>query len=62
MVMILLLTVVFFFTSRKVSFEGDLTGMSYMPEDLKDAESTLEHISQYTLRSVFVVTRGENPG
>jgi uncharacterized protein len=59
-VTILLLTVVFFFTSQKVTFEDDLTGMSYMPKELKKAEATLEKISQYTLRSVFVVTRGEN--
>jgi uncharacterized protein len=57
---VLLLSVVFFFTSKKVTFEDDLTGMSYMPEELKNAEATLEKISQYTLRSVFVVTRGEN--
>ena len=57
---IILLTVLFFFTSQKVTFEDDLTGMSYMPKELKNAESTLEKISQYTLRSVFVVTRGEN--
>lgn len=59
-IIILLLTVVFLFTSRRVSFESDLTGMSYMPKDLKNAEATLEKISQYTLRSVFVVTRGKN--
>jgi uncharacterized protein len=57
---IILLSVVFFFTSRKVTFEDDLTGMSYMPVELKKAEATLEKISQYTLRSVFVVTRGVN--
>ncbi|MCK9400157.1 MAG: 1-acyl-sn-glycerol-3-phosphate acyltransferase [Bacteroidales bacterium] len=59
-IIILLLTVVFFFTSRRVSFESDLTGMSYMPQEIQNAEATLEKISQYTLRSVFVVTRGEN--
>jgi 1-acyl-sn-glycerol-3-phosphate acyltransferase len=59
-VIILLLTVVFFFTSRKVTFESDLTGMSYMTKELKEAESTLDQISQYSLRSVYVVTRGEN--
>ncbi len=59
-ILILLLTIVFFFTSKKVTFEGDLTGMSSMPENLKQAESTLEQISQYTLRSVFVVTKGDN--
>jgi 1-acyl-sn-glycerol-3-phosphate acyltransferase len=59
-VIILLLTVVFFFTSKKVTFEGDLTGMSYMTGRLKTAESTLNKISQYSLRSVFVVTQGKN--
>ena len=33
--------------------------MSYMPEELQDAENTLDQISQYSLRSVFVVTRGK---
>jgi uncharacterized protein len=56
---ILLLTVVFFFTSRKVTFEGDLTGMSHMTPQLKESEATLDRISQYTLRSVFVVTKGK---
>ena len=57
---IILLTVVFYFTSKRVNFEGDLTGMSYMTDDLKEAEATLDQISQYTLRSVFVVTKGDN--
>lgn len=59
-VMILLLTVLFYFTSKRVTFEGDLTGMSYMPPELAASESTLDRISQYSLRSVFVVTKGEN--
>lgn len=57
---VLLLSVLFFFTSQKVTFEDDLTGMSYMPKELKKAEAILDKISQYSLRSVFVVTRGEN--
>ncbi|MCU0371378.1 MAG: 1-acyl-sn-glycerol-3-phosphate acyltransferase [Bacteroidales bacterium] len=55
-----MLTIVFIFTSGKVTFEGDLTGMSYTPARLKNAEATLEKISQYTLRSVYVVTRGKD--
>lgn len=57
-IIILVLTVVFYFTSRKVSFESDMTTMSHMTEELKEAESVLDGISQYTLRSVYVVTRG----
>jgi len=59
-IVILLLTVVFYFTSQRIAFESDLTGMSYMPKELKNAEAILENVSQYTLRSVYVVTRGEN--
>ncbi|HRZ22116.1 MAG TPA: MMPL family transporter, partial [Bacteroidales bacterium] len=57
---ILLLTIVFFITSRNVSFEGDLTGMSSITDELRAAEATLDRISQYTLRSVFVVTKGKD--
>lgn len=57
---ILGLTIVFFFTSKKVTFEGDMSGMSHMTRELKEAESTLDRIGRYSLRSVFVVTRGSN--
>lgn len=57
---IFLLTIIFFFASKKVTFESDLTGMSYMNDDLKKAEKTLDGISQYSLRSVYVVTKGNN--
>jgi uncharacterized protein len=53
-------TVVFYITSRQVTFESDMTGMSHMTRELKEAESTLDRISQYSLRSVFVITRGDN--
>jgi len=59
-VLILLLTVIFAFTSRRVSFESDLSGMSYMTRELKEAEATLNEISQYSLRSVYVVTKGKS--
>lgn len=59
-VLIIAGTVVFYFTSRRVTFESDLTGMSHVTPGLKQAESTLDRISQYSLRSVFVITRGEN--
>jgi len=58
-VAIILLSVVFFFTSKKVTFESDMTGMSHMTKSLEEAETTLDNISQYTLRSVFVVTKGK---
>lgn len=58
-ILIIILTVVFAFTSRKVAFESDLSGMSYMTSELKEAEATLDKIGQYSLRSVYVVTKGK---
>ncbi len=59
---IILITIVLLFASRKVGFESDMTGMSHMTRELRNAEATLDSISQYSLRSVFVVTRGKDPG
>ena len=34
--------------------------MNYMPEKLKTAESTLDKINDYSLRSVYLITEGNN--
>jgi 1-acyl-sn-glycerol-3-phosphate acyltransferase len=55
---ILLLTVVFAFTMRRVSFDQDMMHMNFMPEKLKQSEATLNKINEYSLRSVYLVTDG----
>ncbi len=56
---ILLLTIVFAFTARKVSFENDLERMNYMPAKLKAAEADLNKLNEYALKSVYLVTEGK---
>ncbi|WP_212006397.1 trifunctional MMPL family transporter/lysophospholipid acyltransferase/class I SAM-dependent methyltransferase [Chitinophaga sp. HK235] len=57
---IFLLTIVFFFTARNVSFESDMMRMNFMSPKLKAAEEHLNSINSYTARSVYVVTDGAN--
>lgn len=57
---ICLLTILFFFTAKKVSFESDMMRMNFMTPELKAAETKLNHINAYTAQSVYVVTEGKN--
>ncbi|MFT3945552.1 MAG: 1-acyl-sn-glycerol-3-phosphate acyltransferase [Agriterribacter sp.] len=57
---ILLLTVVFAFTSQKVGFETDLNNMNYMPGKLKQAEKKLNKINEAATQSVYIVAEGKD--
>jgi 1-acyl-sn-glycerol-3-phosphate acyltransferase len=57
---IILLTVLFAFTARNVRFESDLERMNYMPLKLRQAEYRLNRINEYSLRSVYLVSEGDN--
>ena len=54
-----LLLIIFVFTMRRVSFEGNMDSMNYMPEELRQSENYLDSIADYKLRSVFVVSTAE---
>jgi 1-acyl-sn-glycerol-3-phosphate acyltransferase len=57
---ILILTIVFFFTGRKVTFNGNLMDMNYMTEKLKKAEAKISQKTTFTSSSVFMVTTGKS--
>jgi uncharacterized protein len=57
---IFLLTLVFFFFMNRVSFDQDMMHMNYMPANLKTAEHLLDKINAYSLRSVYLVTDGND--
>ncbi|MBS1935887.1 MAG: MMPL family transporter, partial [Bacteroidetes bacterium] len=59
-VVILILTVVFFYTAQNVGFENDLASMNYMPEKLKQAQAKLNTINAFSLQSVYLVSEGKN--
>lgn len=57
---ILLLTVVFFFTAGDVRFESDMMRMNYMSERLQKAEQQLNNINAYTAQSVYLISEGRD--
>jgi 1-acyl-sn-glycerol-3-phosphate acyltransferase len=56
---IVLLTVAFCYTANYVTFEFDLADMSYMSPKLKQAETKLNRINKFSLKSVYLVTEGK---
>ena len=57
---ILMLTIVFAYLARNVSFESDLGKMNFMSSDLKRSEARLNKINEYALKSVYLVAEGKN--
>ncbi|MEC5146740.1 1-acyl-sn-glycerol-3-phosphate acyltransferase [Chitinophaga sp. 212800010-3] len=57
---IFLLTIVFFYTARNVSFESDMMRMNFMTPQLKAAETQLNAVNTYIAQSVYVVSDGHN--
>ncbi len=59
-ILIILLTIIFLFTWKKVQFEGDMSNLSFVNQKLKHSEENLDKISGYKLRTIFVASTGEN--
>lgn len=57
---VLLLTVVFAFTSQHVQFESDMLKMNYQNEKLTKAQQNLDEINNFSLSSVYIVSKGKN--
>ena len=57
-IVILLLTIVFAYTSRYVGFESDMMRMNFMSDKLTKAEADLNAINQSAAKSVYLVTEG----
>lgn len=54
-----LLTLVFVFTARNVNFESDMAKMNYQSDQLNRAQENLDRINKYSLKSVYVISRGQ---
>ncbi|MCC6181388.1 MAG: MMPL family transporter [Bacteroidia bacterium] len=54
------LTLVFAFYSRHVSFESDMNKMSFMTEETRLAEKHLDEVNNFAARSVYVFATGDN--
>lgn len=57
---IFVLTIVFFYTARYVTFESDMMRMNFMRPELKAAETHLNAVNNYTAQTVYVVSDGKN--
>ncbi len=57
---ILILTVVFYFTGKRISFNENLMDMNYMPEKLVEAESFLNKKTAFAKTSLYLVSSGKN--
>ncbi|RAJ02601.1 1-acyl-sn-glycerol-3-phosphate acyltransferase [Chitinophaga skermanii] len=55
---IFVLTIIFFFTARNVSFESDMMRMNFMTPKLQQSEALLNKINAYTATSIYVMSNG----
>jgi uncharacterized protein len=58
LLVLLLLTLLFAWFSKKAAFETDMYSINYMPEKLKAEEKSLDRINGAALRSVYLVSTG----
>ncbi len=58
LVLIIALTSLFLYTYDKVEFETDMTKLSYISPELEQAENNLDKLTNYKLKSVFLVSQG----
>lgn len=57
---IIIFTIVSMFFTGKTSFDGDMDKMSYLSEELQEAENNLNKIANVTLKSVYLISTGDN--
>ncbi|MFY9310708.1 MAG: 1-acyl-sn-glycerol-3-phosphate acyltransferase [Bacteroidia bacterium] len=57
---VFLLTIVFAITSQYVQFESDMLKMNYQNDKLAQAQQHLDEINNFSLSSVYVVSKGKN--
>ena len=59
---IILLTVVFYFFAGNVSFDADMMKNNYMSDRLKKAEKELNHITNLSKKTIYLVSPGHTVG
>jgi 1-acyl-sn-glycerol-3-phosphate acyltransferase len=56
----LVLLIVSLFTYSKVTFNNDLSALNFMSPELKTAEKKLEHIADFSSKSIYLATYGKS--
>ncbi|MEI7596285.1 MAG: 1-acyl-sn-glycerol-3-phosphate acyltransferase [Bacteroidota bacterium] len=54
---IIALTIIFLFTSKNVGFNGDLSSLNYLSDELSTAEKNLKSISSESSSAVYIITQ-----
>lgn len=57
-IIILVLTPVFLYFAGDVSFNTDLSGLNFMPPEVKEAQARLESINKSSLNLMYIVAQG----
>lgn len=57
---IILITIVLWFTSSKVTFDADMMKNNYMSNMLKQAENKLNEITSASLKTIYITSVGDN--
>ena len=60
LIITLILTIVFAYTATNVSFESDMLKINYQSDALIKAQKHLDKINNYSLRSVYIVSKGKD--
>ncbi len=55
-----LLTLLFSYTARNVSFESDMRKLNYQNDKLNNAQQHLDKINNFSLSSVYVISKGKD--
>ena len=59
-IIIILITIVFWFTSKSVSFDADMMKNNYLSEQMKQAEHDLNEITSVSLKTIYIVSPGKD--
>ncbi|MCU4173554.1 1-acyl-sn-glycerol-3-phosphate acyltransferase [Carboxylicivirga sp. N1Y90] len=55
---VFVLSILFFFTGKSITFDADIANLNYLPKHLAEAEKNLKAISTETASAIYVVTEG----
>lgn len=59
-ILILLLTPLFFYFAQQITFNSDMRSLNFMQEGVRTAEARLEAVTKASLSSVYIVSNGKN--
>jgi 1-acyl-sn-glycerol-3-phosphate acyltransferase len=59
-IIVIIITIIFWFTSKSVSFDADMMKNNFMSEQLKKAEKDLNRLTSVSRKTIYLVSPGHN--